>query len=91
MATNNIFSHTGSDGSSFGQRIADTGYQSGAGGENIAAGSATAEDTMQQWLNSEGHCRNIMSGNFTQLGVGYAQNANSQWTHYWTQVFASPL
>lgn len=38
MATNNFFSHTGSDGSSPGQRISRAGYSYYTYGENIAAG-----------------------------------------------------
>ena len=90
MANNNYFDHTGLNGSSFGDRIRAQGYQFGAGGENIAAGSATAQGAFNQWAGSPGHCRNMMSPNFTQLGVGYGQNANSDFTHYWTQVFATP-
>lgn len=90
MANNNYFSHTGLNGSSFGDRIRAQGYQLGFGGENIAAGSATAQGAFNQWAGSPGHCRNMMSPNFTQLGVGYGQNPTSDFTHYWTQVFATP-
>jgi uncharacterized protein YkwD len=41
--------------------------------ENIAWGSgaaATARSTMDRWLNSPGHLRNIENPRFTRLGVG---------------------
>jgi uncharacterized protein YkwD len=89
MVKNNFFDHTGSNSSSVGDRVSNTGYNWGAVGENIAQGSATAQATMDQWINSPGHCKNMMSPDFTQLGVGYAENAAG--SPHWTQVFARPL
>lgn len=86
MAANDFFSHTGSDGSSFSQRIARTGFQGQPIGENIAAGNRTAEATVQQWLNSDGHCRNLMNPNATKLGVGYT--LGGPYGTLWVQVFA---
>jgi len=91
MATNNFLSHTGSDKSSFDKRIESQGYIFGFAGENVAAGKSTAQDTITQWLNSEGHCRNIMSGNFTQMGIGVSENSASIYKVYWAQVFATPF
>lgn len=87
MAEQNYFDHTSLDGRSPWQRMSAAGYRGQAGGENIAAGNATAQATFTQWLNSPGHCRNMMSGNFSEIGVGYAFGANSQYRHYWTQTF----
>ena len=64
-------------------------------GENIAArtksGSATAFGAalFNQWLNSAGHLSNMMSGAFTEIGIGVAwSDADSM--VYATQQFASP-
>lgn len=86
MAANNFFSHTGSDGSSFGQRVARTNFQGQPISENIAAGGQTAEGTVNQWLNSDGHCANMMNPNATKLGVGYA--VGGPYGTSWVQVFA---
>lgn len=75
--------HTGSDGSNPGQRIARTGYQHSSWGENAAWGYPTVESVMSGWLGSPGHCRNLMSSSFTEFGAGKAGT-------YWTQVFARP-
>ena len=40
MAENDFFSHTGSDGSNFSQRMRDAGYTGSPRAENIAAGNA---------------------------------------------------
>lgn len=78
------FSHTGQGGSSAGDRIKSEGYQWSAYGENIAAGYSNEEAVMNGWLESQGHCKNIMNGKLTEMGVSISGA-------YWTQVFAAPL
>lgn len=90
MARGNFHSHTGSDGSDVGDRVTRQGYAWRAVAENIAAGQPTPESVMAAWLASEGHCRNIMSGAYTQLGVGRATNSASRYGIYWAQNFAAP-
>ena len=91
MAENNYFSHDSQDGRSFFDRISAVGYRFSNAGENIAAGSDSAEAAMQQWLDSTaGHCENIMSPKYVDIGVGYAANAQSRFEHYWVQNFAAP-
>lgn len=87
MATNNYFSHTGLNGSSFSQRIQNAGYQGSSIGENIAAGSNTAEVTFNQWVNSTGHFNNMINPNANEMGIGYGFDNQAQYRHYWTQVF----
>ena len=59
----------------------------GAAAENLAAGSAEAATTVNQWRNSPGHYANIMNPNLKALGVGYHQDTNAHWKHYWAQIF----
>jgi len=88
MANNDYFSHVSQDGRTFVQRIQNAGYAgSFPWGENIAAGLPTAEGTMDLWMNSPGHCVNIMNGAFRAIGVGYGYRSGSTYTHYWTQDF----
>lgn len=54
-------------------------------GENIAAGQKTADQVMQDWLNSSGHRANILNKNYTELGVGYVTGGN--YGTYWVQLF----
>ena len=56
-------------------------------GENIAAGQNSASDVVTSWMNSSGHRENILSGNFTKLGVGYAQDSLKHYGYYWVQMF----
>jgi uncharacterized protein YkwD len=82
MNKNNYFGHTGADGSSAGDRITRVGYNWRAYGENIAKGHTSEQEVMNGWLESEGHCMNIMSNSVKEMGVGRDGN-------YWTQVFAT--
>jgi len=94
MAINDFFSHTGSDGSSAGDRIEAQGYDWSRWGENIAAGYSSPESVVAGWMASSGHRANILNCSFIHIGVGYyyLQNdtGNVNYRHYWTQVFASP-
>jgi uncharacterized protein YkwD len=71
MATHASFSHTGSDGSSPGDRITREGYAWSTYGENIAVNYPAVAAVMQGWLGSEGHCRNIMNPSFREIGAAY--------------------
>jgi uncharacterized protein YkwD len=86
MALNGFFSHTGSDGSSAGDRISRQGYPWRTYGENIAVGSPTVSSAIQGWLGSEGHCRNLMNPAFTEIGAGYAVGpfGGNPSARYWT-------
>lgn len=82
MKQNNYFSHTGRDGSSPGDRITRAGYNWMAYGENIAKGYSTEQAVVTAWINSEGHCRNLMNPNFHELGAAKVGD-------YWVQEFGS--
>ncbi|MEJ2620559.1 MAG: CAP domain-containing protein, partial [Candidatus Thiodiazotropha sp.] len=88
MADNNYFNHTGQDGSSPGDRISAAGYSWRTYGENIAAGYQSAESVMEGWLNSPGHCSNLMNSRFKDIGVGVV-NGSGTYGIYWTQDFAA--
>lgn len=82
-------SHTGSDGSSMGSRIADAGYKLRTAGENVAWNQKSIADVIDSWLNSPGHCANIMKADVTEFGAACNIASDESW--YWTQVFAAPL
>lgn len=90
MAENNFLSHTGSNGSSAGERLAAAGYDWTAYNENIAAGYASAEAVVQGWLDSPGHCSNIMSPYIKEIGSAYASRSDSVYGIYWTLVGGRP-
>ena len=83
MAKNNHFSHDSLDGKTFSQRLTDAGYNYNAAGENIAAGDSTVEQVVNHWLNSPGHCVNMLNRNYRDIGVACA-SSNAGYGHYWT-------
>lgn len=71
MANNNIFSHTGSDGSSPFERMEDAGWSlDNTAGESIASGQRDAAQLVAAWMSSSGHCSLAMNPRFTHAGLG---------------------
>ncbi|MEZ4461516.1 MAG: CAP domain-containing protein [bacterium] len=85
MSTNNFFSHTGSDGSSFVVRIGRTAFSGTPIGENIAAGQRSPAQVVAGWVDSDGHCRNLMNPQATKIGIGYT--TGGPYGTLWVQVF----
>jgi uncharacterized protein YkwD len=90
MAANDYFSHVSLDGRTFSQRISATGYLWNAVGENIAAGQRTPEEVMTAWLESPGHCENIMNPAYTEVGVACISNQASLYKVYWAMELGRP-
>jgi uncharacterized protein YkwD len=90
MAENDYFSHTGLDGDNVGDRVSETGYVWRTVGENLYGGIETAEGAIAGWLESPGHCLNIMRESYTEMGVAYTRNPAARYRIYWTQVFGAP-
>ncbi len=85
MRDRNYFSHTSPTYGSPHQMIRNFGISYRSSGENIAAGQSTPQAVFQAWMNSSGHRQNILSSNYTEIGVGYARGGS--YGHYWTQMF----
>lgn len=71
MASKNFFSHNGSDGRGYTQRIMDTGYNFAIPSEvlNLSqGGSFSIQRSMNSWLGSAGHCAAIMDPSLKELG-----------------------
>ncbi len=83
MERNNHFSHTGSDGSGLGDRFKRGGYRYSYAGENIAYGMDSVERAIRGWIESPGHCANIMNARFTEIGIGRSGT-------YWTMNLGAP-
>jgi uncharacterized protein YkwD len=66
MVATGTFSH----GQDFAGRISAAGYRWSAVGENIATGYATPAQVVTGWMRSKGHCKNILSPEFRDLGIG---------------------
>ncbi len=77
------------NGSNPGDRITWAGYRFSTWGENVAAGYASPETVMRGWMNSEGHCQNLLNPAFTEVGLAYV-DGGVYYNHFWTQLFARP-
>ncbi len=85
MSKRRYFNHTSLSGKTIKNRLEEAGYtltgmRTYAFGENIAAGQKSIDQVMTSWLKSEGHCKNIMSKNFKEIGV-------AETNLYWVQDF----
>src|SRR5579859_1055153 len=88
LASGACFDHTCGDVPDFADRDAQAGYTDWTDiGENIAAGYPTPEAVVAGWMASPGHRANILSPNFSEIGVGVAQGG--QFGTYWTEEFGS--
>ena len=56
-------------------------------GENLAGGQTSPKQVVQAWMDSKTHRDNILNKQYTELGVVYYYQANSQYKHYWVQHF----
>ena len=43
---------------------------------------------MNSWLGSAGHKANILSPEYTKMGLGYSTGGGGAYGHYWAQEFA---
>jgi len=103
MAKNKTMSHYGSGNSSdwsgiifhhkkstFKERILNNGYQNWNNiGENIAVGQKTLDSVMDAWIKSDHHCANIMSSNFSDVGMAVIIGSDNK--KYWTQNFGNKI
>lgn len=87
MAKHRTFSHRGSDNSDVGTRARRHGYGWRSIGENISFGQRAADEAVEGWINSPGHCANIMHPAMTEMGAAFALRPAPRQAAYWTQVF----
>jgi hypothetical protein len=89
MAEHNYFEHEDLAGHTPADRVRAVGYREKLVGENIAFGPRTADEVVQGWLDSPGHCENIMDPRFAQMGIAYAAG-HAKRGLFWVQLFAQP-
>ncbi|GIP35247.1 CAP domain-containing protein [Paenibacillus sp. J2TS4] len=80
MYHNNYFDHNSPTYGSPFDMMKTYGIKYSTAGENIAKGQRNPQEVMNAWMNSPGHKQNIMSPNFTTIGVAYYQGV-------WVQEF----
>ncbi|MDY0003158.1 MAG: CAP domain-containing protein [Polyangia bacterium] len=89
MYVREFFDHTNPDGEGPTERFHKAGWSGSTWGENIVGGYGSVEAQFAGWMGSEGHCRNIMSSSFTQVGIGYFHGEGG-YGDYTTAGFGRP-
>ncbi len=84
MEQNNYFSHESIDGATLENRVLDAGYKYSYIGENIALGQNNPTGVIKSWLDSPQHKDNLLSKDFTEIGIGYTNKL------HWVAVFGKP-
>jgi uncharacterized protein YkwD len=84
MVSHHEFTH----GADFAERISTAGFRWSQAGENIASGFPTPASVVAGWMASSGHCENILSPAFREVGTGVSQGATTVSPGTWTQDFA---
>ncbi len=87
MAENDVLSHAGPAGEQVQARVDEVNYEWRKLGENVAVGQSSPQQVVAAWLNSPGHCANIMNPEFTDMGAAFETRPQS--SIFWTQVFGS--
>lgn len=86
MARRDYFSHASPEGGRVGARVTAEGYPWRTVGENIAGGDRSVEVVTRGWMDSPGHCANIMNPEFVDIGAACAEGPRTTWGTYWTMV-----
>lgn len=72
MLNADCWSHYCPPGTSPWSFILGAGYQYVYAGENLGEGFTNSATLMNAWMNSPTHRANVLSGNFTEIGIGFA-------------------
>lgn len=93
MVEFNFFSHEGIDGTNVGERALKFEYHWTNIGENIAAGEESLSQVFTDWINSYGHCTNIINPQFSDFGLIkiISPNPNDIYSTYWVLVLGASI
>jgi uncharacterized protein YkwD len=90
MAHHHYFDHQDLSGRSPADRAKAAGYRERRIAENIAYGTLSTEDAIAGWLESPGHCENLMDPLVKEMGIAFAPASAEHGELYWVQLFADP-
>lgn len=92
MAASNYFSHTSPSGETAFSLMDSNAVRYGWAGENLARDNYPDDQTVAvsigDLMASQGHRDNILSTNYTEIGVGFAEDSAGM--KYYTMVFIGP-
>jgi uncharacterized protein YkwD len=90
MVARRAFTH----GADFSARITAVGFDWSAAAENIATGYPTPLAVVNGWIHSLGHCQNILSPMYLDVGTGISRHpvrGFASGAATWTQDFGLPV
>ncbi len=91
MAARGYFAHVSPDGKNSWYWFREAGYSFIYAGENLAVDFYDSGDVERAWMNSPTHRRNILDGNFTEIGIATAQGTyQGRPTTFVVQMFGTP-
>lgn len=91
MAKNGYFAHTSPAGVTPWYWFEQAGYHFTYAGENLAVNFSDSQDVVDAWMNSPGHRKNILDGNFTEIGIAMATGEyKSQPATFVVEFFGTP-
>jgi uncharacterized protein YkwD len=89
-----VATHSFTHGTNFAARISAAGFRWSSAGENIATGYVTPRQVVNGWMGSTGHCENILSPTYRDVGTGVNRRPIGGYASgpaTWTQDFALPM
>ena len=91
MKIRGYFAHVSPDGIDPWHWFKKVGYDYEYAGENLAINFSDSADVTKAWMDSPGHRQNILSSNFTEIGVATVKGyIDGKKTVFVVQMFGSP-
>ena len=93
MARLDRMSHRDSQNRGLAERLRAQGYRYSIAVENLGVGYASLDDVVDAWLESEGHCENLMNGTVREFGMACIDAGTTgapEERRYWTLVLGAP-
>ena len=83
-------SHYGSDGSNPWDRVKRSGYNPRVAAENVSTGQASVDEVFKGWRESEGHNKNLLLPDATQMGIALVRDPKTEFKTFWALVMGAP-
>ena len=83
-------SHFGSDGSNPWDRVKRSGYNPKVAAENVGTGQSTIDEVFKGWRESEGHNKNLLLPDATQMGIALVSDHKTEFKTFWALVLGAP-
>ncbi|MGZ5252256.1 MAG: CAP domain-containing protein [Caldimonas sp.] len=93
MALLRRMGHRDSENRGLGERLHALGYRYSTAAENVAVGYPSLDDVVAAWLDSTGHCENLMNAAVLELGLACIDGSEGgppEERRYWTLVLGAP-